>query len=389
MLEAQTALEHEADVEYRSLRRSALWSLAAAAVAMVASMPLMAGPGHHGRRRRPRNDRSADALGDEDRVAGAGGVGTVALHDRAAIDHAWPASPHDRGPRHGWPALLCRRLERCPSRHGQHEHAGRRRHRRRVSLLRWRLLWRRTSSFAMASRRTSTSKPSSPSSRWCWWGGPSRRGPGSQTAGALRALVSLQPATARLVQHDGIEIDVPVGRLRLGDLVARQARRAHCRRRGSDRGHERGRRVDADGRARSGREAAGRAGLRRHDQQDRRLPAAGDGPRRRQRARPHRPADARSAGIASADAGAGRSHQCRVRSVRVRDGGRDVCRLDGADRQRRDGARVRGGHLGADHCVSVRHGAGGADRNHGGERPRGRTWRARSRVARRSSGPVE
>lgn len=44
--EAQTALEREQDAEYREFRLKAAVGVAAGAVAMVVSMPLMAGPGH-------------------------------------------------------------------------------------------------------------------------------------------------------------------------------------------------------------------------------------------------------------------------------------------------------------------------------------------------------
>ncbi|MEZ4456037.1 MAG: hypothetical protein R2882_05715 [Gemmatimonadales bacterium] len=44
--EAQTALEHDQDAEYRDYRRKALVSVTLGVVAMLVSMPLMGGSGH-------------------------------------------------------------------------------------------------------------------------------------------------------------------------------------------------------------------------------------------------------------------------------------------------------------------------------------------------------
>ena len=49
-----------------------------------------------------------------------------------------------------------------------------------------------------------------------------------QTAAAIKALMGLQPKTARVVR-DGVELDVPIEEVRVGDLRAGPARREGAR----------------------------------------------------------------------------------------------------------------------------------------------------------------
>ena len=69
-----------------------------------------------------------------------------------------------------------------------------------------------------------------------------------RTSAAIRQLLDLAPRTARIIRN-GQELDEPIAHIRLGDRPARSARRKDPGRRARRRGHERRRRVDADGRA--------------------------------------------------------------------------------------------------------------------------------------------
>ena len=81
----------------------------------------------------------------------------------------------------------------------------------------------------------------------------------SRTSAAIRKLLGLTPTTARRIDADGAEQDVPLEHVQVGDrLRVRPGERVPV-----DgvvaRGHDHGRRVDGDGRADSGREDRGAA----------------------------------------------------------------------------------------------------------------------------------
>ena len=92
-----------------------------------------------------------------------------------------------------------------------------------------------------------------------------------RTSGAIRRLIGLRPATARVLRG-GHEEDIPLAALRAGDEVARPPRRDDSRRRRRGRRGEQRRRVDAHRRADTDHQASGRHGHRRHAQPERRAP---------------------------------------------------------------------------------------------------------------------
>jgi P-type Cu+ transporter len=101
-----------------------------------------------------------------------------------------------------------------------------------------------------------------------------------RTSDAIRRLMGLQPKTARVIR-DGVEVDVAVEELEVGDvMVVRPGRAGPGGRRGGER-PQRGGRVAAHGRAAAGGEAGGRRGGGRHHQRERLVPVRGDegGPR--------------------------------------------------------------------------------------------------------------
>ena len=86
-----------------------------------------------------------------------------------------------------------------------------------------------------------------------------------QTTGAIRRLIALQPTTARRVEN-GLEIDVPLAAVRVGDMLRVRPGRAGPGRRRGRRRADRDRRVDADRRAAAGGQTAGGRADRRDDE---------------------------------------------------------------------------------------------------------------------------
>ena len=80
----------------------------------------------------------------------------------------------------------------------------------------------------------------------------------SRTSAAIRSLLGLAPKTARRIDADGTERDVPLADVYVERSAARAARRAHSRRRRRDRGRDEHRRIDGDRRTHSRGEGAGR-----------------------------------------------------------------------------------------------------------------------------------
>ena len=76
-----------------------------------------------------------------------------------------------------------------------------------------------------------------------------------RTSAAIRQLLDLAPRTARIIRN-GQELDEPVAHIRLGDRLRVRPGEKIPDRRPRRRGHERRRRVDADGRAAAGGQGA-------------------------------------------------------------------------------------------------------------------------------------
>ena len=194
----------------------------------------------------------------------------------------------------------------------------------------------------------------------------------SQTSAAIKSLLGLAPKTARRIKRRrqrGGRPALPRARRR---FAARPARREGAGGRRGDRGHERGRRIDAHRRAAAGEQAPGRQADRRHAQHQRR---AGHALRARRRA------DDARADRADGRAGAALARRrCSAWPTSV--AGWFVLVVVaialatffawGLLRSRAElGLRPgqRGG--GADHRVSLRARAGHADVDHGGHRQGG------------------
>ena len=126
-----------------------------------------------------------------------------------------------------------------------------------------------------------------------------------QTGAAIKALMGLQARTARVIR-DGVEQDIPVEAVQVGDLVrVRPGEKVPVD--GVDRRGPLGaRREHADRREPAGREGARRRGHRRDAEQDRQLRLPGDQGRQRHDAGPDRPAGRGGAGLEGADAAPGR-----------------------------------------------------------------------------------
>ena len=190
-----------------------------------------------------------------------------------------------------------------------------------------------------------------------------------QTAQALRALVNLQPRTARVERSGGEAREIPIDEVVQGDIVLVRP----------------GERIPVDGEILSGQSAVdesmltgeslpvvkahGVTGHRRDAQRNRGIPLSRHDARLRERALPDREADARGAGIPRANPGARRSDQRDLRTDRGLDRHRHFRRLVRYRGYGPGGSRLRRGDSGADHRVSVRDGAGGSDGGDGRDRP--------------------
>ena len=140
----------------------------------------------------------------------------------------------------------------------------------------------------------------------------------ARTGNAIRALLGLAPKTARLVQPDGSERDVPLEQVKAGDrLRVRPGEKVPV-----DGVVEEGsgvaRRVDADRRADPGREGGGGQGHRRHGERHRLVRDARRARRRRYAARAHRDDGLRGAALARPDPGPRRQGRRGVRARRRR-----------------------------------------------------------------------
>ena len=138
-----------------------------------------------------------------------------------------------------------------------------------------------------------------------------------RTSAAIKALMGLQPKTARVVR-DGVEQDVPIEEVRPGDTVIVRP----------------GEKMPVDGIVLDGRSAVdesmltgeslpvdkrpGERGHRRDDQQVGHADRAGHQGRRGDRAGADHPAGGRGAGLEGADPGAGRPGVGRLRAGRDR-----------------------------------------------------------------------
>ena len=187
----------------------------------------------------------------------------------------------------GRPGLLPRRLGSRQARRHQHEHAGRGRHERglRLQRLRHPLAGRRPPSGA--STTTSTTNRRSIIIALILMGRWLEARAKKQTGAAIKALMGLQAKTARVIR-DGVEQDIPIEAVVVGDLVRVRP----------------GEKVPVDGVITEGRSALdesmltgeslpvekgpGDAGHRRHAEQDRQLRLPGDEGRQGHRAGPDR-----------------------------------------------------------------------------------------------------
>ena len=187
----------------------------------------------------------------------------------------------------------------------------------------------------------------------------------SATSGAIRALLGLQPRTARRLREDGREEDVPLEHVAVGRPAAGAAGRARAGgRRGAGR-PERGGRVHGHRRADPGGEGAGQPRDRRHRQRHRRLRHARGAGRRRHAAGPDRSHGRRGAAQPRAHPAPGRPG---LRLVRPGGGGGGRADRAGVGTLRpgaAPGLRARQRGRGADHRVPVRARSGDADVDHG------------------------
>ena len=146
----------------------------------------------------------------------------------------------------------------------------------------------------------------------------------SQTGAAIRALLGLAPKTARRVEDDGTEGDVPLDQVQLGDKLRVRPGEKVTRRRRRARGHQQHRRIDGHRRGLAGDQAGRRSGDRRNGERNGRV---GD-PRResgcRHPARPYRADGGRGTAQPSADPEASRPGGGCVRSRRHPDRHRDL-----------------------------------------------------------------
>ena len=116
----------------------------------------------------------------------------------------------------------------------------------------------------------------------------------------IKALINLVPRTAR-IEEAGQVREVPVERLRVGDIVDRSSGRPGAFRRRGDRGPVRGRRGARYRRVGPGREGRRRSSLRRQHQCERHAARSAHAHRRRQHDRAHHSPGRRSARIEGAD----------------------------------------------------------------------------------------
>ncbi len=100
----------------------------------------------------------------------------------------------------------------------------------------------------------------------------------SQTSAAIKSLLGLAPKTARRINADGSEEDVPLAHVHVGDRLRVRPGREGAGRRRRRRRQQRARRIDAHRRAAAGDQARRRQADRRHDEHQRR---AGDALRTR------------------------------------------------------------------------------------------------------------
>ena len=198
-----------------------------------------------------------------------------------------------------------------------------------------------------------------------------------RTGDAIRDLMNLAPATARVVKGDGREDEVPLSAVRAGDVLRVVPGAAVPVDGGGDRRRLARGRIAADRRAGPGPQGAGRCGDRRHGERVRVVPHAGRAGRFG-----HRPGEdrrPRRRGPPQPRPGAGPRRpgrgvlRPRRRAVRRADGGGLVGVLRPPGPARRGGG---GGAVGPHHRLSMRVGAGGADERDGRRRPRGAGRRA-------------
>ena len=153
--------------------------------------------------------------------------------------------------------LLPRRLGGGAARRHQHEHAGRGRHQRRLRLQRLRHALAARWPRAGASRTTSTTRSAVIIIALILLGRWLEARAKKQTGAAIKALMGLQAKTARVIR-DGVEQDIPIEPVAVGDLVrVRPGEKVPVD--GVDRRGPLGaRREHADRREPAGREGAGR-----------------------------------------------------------------------------------------------------------------------------------
>ena len=148
-----------------------------------------------------------------------------------------------------------------------------------------------------------------------------------KTGDAIKKLMGLAAKTARVVR-DGEEIDVPVEEVVVGDIVVVRPGEKVPVDGERDRGFLGSRRVHAHRRVPAGREAPGRRGHRRHDEQVGQLHVPRHQGGRGHGARPDRQAGGGRAGLQGARAALRRPHPRVFVPAVVGDRGGDVPRVD-------------------------------------------------------------
>ena len=198
----------------------------------------------------------------------------------------------------------------------------------------------------------------------------------SRTGAAIRKLLGLTPATARRVDAEGLEQDVALDQVQVGDrLRVRPGERVPVDGARPGRRHERGR-VDADRRADPGREDGGQHGHRWHRERHRHLRHGGPAGRQRHAAGADCAPGQRGTAIACTDSAPRRHRRRLVRPDRHHRGRHHLRRVGGGGSRAalRACAGERGGR--AHHRVPVRARPRDADVDHGRHGTRGRDRRA-------------